>query len=84
LLATSIKLLPGGVDLVERVTFRRGENYPVTISARDAAAVGSLRRAAVTIGRQFYAVAGKVYEETKKRGLRHEIPTSLFLQDIRN
>ncbi|HET7680780.1 MAG TPA: hypothetical protein VFK79_11680 [Xanthobacteraceae bacterium] len=35
-------------------------------------------------GAQFYAVAGKVYEEVKKRGLGHEIPTSLFLQDIRN
>jgi ornithine cyclodeaminase/alanine dehydrogenase-like protein (mu-crystallin family) len=35
-------------------------------------------------GAQFYAVAGKVYEEVKKRALGHEIPTSLFLQDIRN
>jgi hypothetical protein len=29
-------------------------------------------------------VGGVVYEEAKKRGLGHEIPTSLFLQDIRN
>jgi alanine dehydrogenase len=35
-------------------------------------------------GAQFYAVAGKVYEEIKKRGMGYEIPTSLFLQDIRN
>jgi ornithine cyclodeaminase/alanine dehydrogenase-like protein (mu-crystallin family) len=35
-------------------------------------------------GAQFYAVGGVVYEEAKKRGLGHEIPTSLFLQDIRN
>jgi ornithine cyclodeaminase/alanine dehydrogenase-like protein (mu-crystallin family) len=35
-------------------------------------------------GAQFYAVAGKVYEMAKKAKLGHEIPTSLFLQDIRN
>jgi len=29
-------------------------------------------------------VAGKVYELAKKAKLGHEIPTSLFLQDIRN
>ncbi len=35
-------------------------------------------------GAQFYAVAGRVYEAVKRAGLGHEIPTSLFLQDIRN
>jgi ornithine cyclodeaminase/alanine dehydrogenase-like protein (mu-crystallin family) len=35
-------------------------------------------------GAQFYAVAGKVYEMAKRAGLGYEIPTSLFLQDIRN
>ncbi len=35
-------------------------------------------------GAQFYAVAGRVYELAKRAGLGHEIPTSLFLQDIRN
>jgi len=35
-------------------------------------------------GAQFYAVAGLVYEAAKRAGLGHEIPTSLFLQDIRN
>ena len=35
-------------------------------------------------GAQFYAVAGKVYEAAKRAGLGHEIPTSMFLQDIRN
>jgi alanine dehydrogenase len=35
-------------------------------------------------GAQFYAVGGKVYEEAKRQGLGYEIPTSLFLQDIRN
>jgi ornithine cyclodeaminase/alanine dehydrogenase-like protein (mu-crystallin family) len=35
-------------------------------------------------GAQFYAVAGKVYELAKEAKLGHEVPTSLFLQDIRN
>jgi ornithine cyclodeaminase/alanine dehydrogenase-like protein (mu-crystallin family) len=35
-------------------------------------------------GAQFYAVAGRVYEAAKRAGLGYEIPTSLFLQDIRN
>jgi ornithine cyclodeaminase/alanine dehydrogenase-like protein (mu-crystallin family) len=35
-------------------------------------------------GAQFYAVAGKVYEAAKRAGLGHEIPTEMFLQDVRN
>jgi len=35
-------------------------------------------------GAQFHAVAGKVYEMAAARGLGREIPTSWFLQDIRN
>jgi len=35
-------------------------------------------------GAQFYAVAGKVYELAMRAGLGNEIPTSLFLQDIRD
>lgn len=35
-------------------------------------------------GAQFYAVAGKVYELARAAGMGYEIPTSLFLQDIRN
>jgi alanine dehydrogenase len=35
-------------------------------------------------GAQFYAVAGKVYELAKAMKLGYEIPTSLFLQDIRD
>jgi len=35
-------------------------------------------------GAQFHAVAGKVYELAAARGLGREIPTSWFLQDIRN
>jgi alanine dehydrogenase len=35
-------------------------------------------------GAQFYAVAGHVYEKARDRGLGTEIPTSWFLQDIRD
>ena len=35
-------------------------------------------------GAQFYAVAGRVYELAKAAKLGYEIPTRLFLQDIRN
>jgi len=35
-------------------------------------------------GAQFYAVAGRVYELAKAAKLGYEIPTSLFLQDIRD
>lgn len=35
-------------------------------------------------GAQFYAVAGKVYELAKAKGLGREIPTEWFLQDIRD
>lgn len=35
-------------------------------------------------GAQFFAVAGKVYELAKARGLGRELPTEWFLQDIRD
>jgi ornithine cyclodeaminase/alanine dehydrogenase-like protein (mu-crystallin family) len=35
-------------------------------------------------GAQFYAMAGKVYELAKQKGLGREIPTEWFLQDIRD
>jgi len=35
-------------------------------------------------GAQFYAVAGKIYEAAKAKGLGREIPTVWFLQDIRD
>ena len=35
-------------------------------------------------GAQFFAVAGRVYELAKERGLGKEIPTEWFLQDIRD
>jgi ornithine cyclodeaminase/alanine dehydrogenase-like protein (mu-crystallin family) len=35
-------------------------------------------------GAQFFAVAGKVFELAKARGLGRELPTEWFLQDIRD
>ena len=35
-------------------------------------------------GAQFYALAGKVYELARAAKLGYEIPTRLFLQDIRD
>jgi alanine dehydrogenase len=35
-------------------------------------------------GAQFHAVAGRVYELAKERGMGREIPTEWFLQDIRD
>jgi len=35
-------------------------------------------------GAQFYAVAAVAYEEAKRQGLGHELPTEWFLQDIRD
>ena len=35
-------------------------------------------------GAQFFAVAGKVYELAKEKGLGREMPTEWFLQDIRD
>lgn len=35
-------------------------------------------------GAQFFAVAGRVYELAKEKGLGREIPTEWFSQDIRD
>ena len=35
-------------------------------------------------GAQFHAVAGRVYEMAKEKGIGREIPTEWFLQDIRD
>lgn len=35
-------------------------------------------------GHQFWAVAGKIYEEVKRRGIARELPTEWFTQNIRN
>jgi ornithine cyclodeaminase/alanine dehydrogenase-like protein (mu-crystallin family) len=37
-----------------------------------------------TQGLQFAAVAGRVYQLAKERGLGHTVPTEWFLQDIRD
>jgi ornithine cyclodeaminase/alanine dehydrogenase-like protein (mu-crystallin family) len=69
--------LPGKlVYLEELVTGRkkgRTSSDQVTWSER-----GNLQ------GAQFYAVAGKIYEAARARGLGREIPTEWFLQDIRD
>lgn len=58
--------------LSRRTAARRGERE-ITFSER-----GNIQ------GAQFYAVAGLVYGLVKERGLGTEIPTSWFLQDIRD
>jgi alanine dehydrogenase len=35
-------------------------------------------------GAQFFGIAGKVYEKARAMGRGHELPTSWFVQDIRN
>ena len=35
-------------------------------------------------GAQFFSVAGRVYEKAREAGLGFEVPTGLFLQNIRN
>jgi hypothetical protein len=35
-------------------------------------------------GAQFHAVAGRVYELARQRGIGRELPTEWFLQDIRD
>jgi ornithine cyclodeaminase/alanine dehydrogenase-like protein (mu-crystallin family) len=60
-------------DIVSGITPGRTSPDQITWSER-----GNLQ------GAQFYAVAGRVYELAKAQGLGYEIPTSLFLQTIRN
>jgi len=57
------------------VNGRKGRNSPeeITYSER-----GNLQ------GAQFHAVAGRVYELAKAKGIGREIPTEWFLQDIRD
>jgi ornithine cyclodeaminase/alanine dehydrogenase-like protein (mu-crystallin family) len=60
-------------DLVHKQQKGRTSADQITYSER-----GNLQ------GAQFYAVAGRAYELAKAAGLGHEIPTSWFLQDIRD
>lgn len=61
------------VDIMAGKTKGRASKDQITYSER-----GNLQ------GVQFFAVAGKVYEMAKLRGLGREIPTEWFLQDIRD
>ena len=60
-------------ELLEGSKPGRTSDTQITYSAR-----GNIQ------GAQFFAVAGKVYEQCKARGLGHELPTEWFLQDIRD
>jgi alanine dehydrogenase len=60
-------------DIVSGKTAARTSDEQITWSER-----GNLQ------GAQFYAVAGRVYELAKATKLGYEIPTRLFLQDIRD
>jgi len=60
-------------DIVDGKTPGRSADHQITYSER-----GNIQ------GAQFYAVAAVAYEEAKKRGLGHELPTEWFLQDIRD
>ncbi len=60
-------------DIVSGKTPGRTSDEQITWSER-----GNLQ------GAQFYAVAGRVYELAKATKLGYEIPTNLFLQDIRD
>lgn len=60
-------------DIAEGRTKGRSSRDQITYSER-----GNLQ------GAQFFAVAGRVYELAKAKGLGREIPTEWFLQDIRN
>ena len=60
-------------DLLEGRVPGRSDAREVTYSER-----GNIQ------GAQFFAVAGRVYELARARGLGHEIPTEWFLQDIRD
>ena len=63
------------VFLREIIEGKKGRRSPqeITYSER-----GNLQ------GAQFHAVAGRVYELARERGVGREIPTEWFLQDIRD
>jgi hypothetical protein len=60
-------------DLLTGKAAGRSSDTEITFSER-----GNLQ------GAQFWAVAGKVYEAARERGIGHELPTEWFLQDIRD
>lgn len=69
---------PGGPRRVDYADALRGE--PVRT---DPAQITFSERGNVQ-GAQFFAVAGRVYELARERGLGRELPTEWFLQDIRD
>ena len=60
-------------DIVKGTNRGRSGSNQITYSER-----GNLQ------GAQFWAVAGVAYEKAKAAGLGHEVPTELFLQDVRD
>ncbi|MGH7848125.1 MAG: ornithine cyclodeaminase family protein [Candidatus Binatia bacterium] len=79
----------------ENQTRRRGEALPgKTVYLEDllaGRAKGRVAPSQITFsergniqGAQFYAVAAKVYERARERGIGKELPTEWFLQDIRD
>ena len=60
-------------DLLTGRAAGRASDQEITFSER-----GNLQ------GNQFWAVAGKVYEAARARGLGHELPAEWFLQDVRD
>ena len=74
--APAITGAAGGVMLADILSGRskgRDDETQITYSER-----GNIQ------GAQFFAVAAVAYEEAKRRGLGHELPTEWFLQDIRD
>ncbi|MDP9392370.1 MAG: ornithine cyclodeaminase family protein [Actinomycetota bacterium] len=77
-----VRRLPEGPGAPRVVTFEevltgadkaRNSDTEITFSER-----GNIQ------GAQFFAVSGLIYEKCRERGLGHELPTSWFLQDIRD
>lgn len=60
-------------DLSNNEKSGRTADHQITYSER-----GNLQ------GLQFFAVAGRIYELAREKGLGHHLPTDWFLQDIRN
>jgi alanine dehydrogenase len=60
-------------DILSGKTPGRASDQQITYSER-----GNIQ------GAQFYAVAAVAYEEARRQGLGHELPTEWFLQDIRD
>ncbi|WP_347058373.1 hypothetical protein ABC795_16845 [Blastococcus sp. HT6-30] len=60
-------------DVLSGADTARSDDAEITFSER-----GNIQ------GAQFFAVAGHVYEQCRRRGLGRELPTEWFLQDVRD